>query len=142
MKHKHSELIKRWADDTSLVRLVKLDSGEGFLWSESLHQGADMLWLGDVEYFLVCEKHVEVALHWLNGGEVDVWSVVGWGGISEPHFDLTCKYRVKPKIEKVKVWVGIHKEDGGSIIMTNDYDNYFYGELYTWTQVEVDKEVL
>ena len=134
MKHKHSELIKQWADDISLV--VLSNGGNG----DFVKVLVAPRWNTSSNYFLVCEKHVEVALHWLNGGEVDVWSVVGWGGILEPHFDPACKYRIKPKLEKVKVWVGVHKER--DLVVSGKSGLKYTDSLYTWTEVEVDKVVL
>ncbi len=141
MKHKHSELIKRWVDDTSLVILYKDLVYES--WRESYEQNTPK-WSVVAEYFLVPEKHIEVALHWLNGGEVQEMSYTGEWSTQEcgvPSFMSHLEYRIKPKTEKIKVWVGVCKNDAfpAPLYMIADYTPM--DERYTWTQVEVDKEV-
>ena len=142
MEHKHSELIKRWADDTSLVILYK--NQYGTTWKESQEQ-KNPHWFGGVEYFLVCEKHAEVALHWLNGGDVQSrLGCVSWAtgenintlGISESFFPEEFEMRIKPKFEKVKVWVGV----GDNSLLAMNHPEITEGFLnMTWTEVEVNK---
>ncbi len=95
MKHKHSELIKRWADNTSLVVLIESGNGE---WIVDAHQKHPN-WLVLSEYFLACKKHVDVALHWLNCGEVEVCRnrIEGWRLAIKPTFREDAAYRIKKK---------------------------------------------
>jgi hypothetical protein len=143
MKHKHSEIATRWLNDTSLVILIKHIDGQ--LWRKAHNQECQG-WSPRNKYFLSLEKHVPEALHWLNGGDVEiiwdgVWRDLRRGG-GFCHFENAgVGFRVKPEHEKVKVWVGITK--GGDSIMAFDSDpanNQFMGN-YTWTQVEVSKEI-
>jgi hypothetical protein len=146
--HKHSELIKRWADDTSLVILVQTGEEGGWVVSGKQLQPN---WFEQDKYFLVCREHVDVCLHWLNGGEVErfydghkqEWSLV----TLEQLFYSDVDYRKKPKLEKVKVWVGIAKTTSEHNWVTSVNDATFkhlsesYTARYTWTEVEVMKEV-
>lgn len=101
MKHKHSEPINRWTDDTSLVVLYKSTHYRD--WRKSSFQ-ISPTWERDSEYFLVCEKHVEVALHWLNGAEVQLLQSCGsyhtYIKGRTPNFNKEYEYRIKPKLEK------------------------------------------
>jgi hypothetical protein len=139
MKHVHSELIKRWADNPRLIVLAQACT-EG-AWIVSTRQNTPT-WLAQNNYFLVCERHVDVALHWLNGGELLLNAGGRWYTTSEPEFDSQCTYKIKPKLEKVKIWVGV-TIGGGSIMAfdSNPENNPFMGK-YTWTEVEVDKEIV
>ena len=103
MKHAHADLIKRLADDTSLVKLVKgLDS----LWSRSLNTAKNEIFVFALnqQYILVPAKHVEVALAHLNKThpiQRRLSSIMGkWQDIpiSEmPMFAEQCQYRIKPE---------------------------------------------
>jgi hypothetical protein len=146
MKHIHSELIKRWADDTSLVRLTKF-SGDWNVCKEH----SRIPWWEDYQYFLVCEKHVDVALHWLNGGKIEYrnCTTLPWGQVGcylQGHtIDAHREYRIKPKLEKVKIWVGVIKYgfSGATYVpMDTMPTNDFYLTNYTWSQTEVDKEIV
>jgi hypothetical protein len=68
MKHIHRDKIVAWADDTNQIILYKKEPDN--LWLKSYDQDLPS-WHHQVEYFLVPEKHVEVALHWLNGGKIE-----------------------------------------------------------------------
>ena len=64
--HAHAELIHKWAEDTSQVVLFNVsDHWEALL-------TAAPSWNPKNKYFLVCEEHVDMALHWLNGGQVEI----------------------------------------------------------------------
>jgi hypothetical protein len=142
MKHKHAELIKQWVDNTCLVVLtITRDSKD---WYKSSDQ-VNPLWTKDAEYFLVPEKHVEVALHFLNGGEVELMDSSGkWVDTIEPDFIEVYEYRIKPQLETVKVWVGMRrpKASGPAKIVIRDAMpcNTEYINTYTWTEVEVLSE--
>ena len=104
MKHEHSELIKRWAGDASLSLLV-VDCND--MWVKSNYQDSPKS-IKTEECFLVCGKHEDAALHWLNGGEIECnstgnWEIATWG---EPNFSPHTGYRIKPKLEKVEVYKG------------------------------------
>ena len=142
MEHKHATLIKQWADDTSLVVLGK-DTGS---WVKLL---VDPKWFIHKQYFIVCSKHVEVALHWLNGGDVErlfAGHELGWCKlqIEGAEFYESCEYRIKPKFEKVKVWIGVKNPEADvmySNIVTSGTkpigNEYF--DNFTWTEVEANK---
>ena len=144
MEHKHAALIKRWADDTSLLALYK-DRHENWCNDGQPNQPR---WFSSHEYFLVCEKHVEVALHWLNGGELEFkYSPKKWLDVSElDHLDFqeVQEYRIKPKLEKVKVWIGV-KNPKADVMYSNIVtsgtkpigNEYF--DNFTWTEVEANK---
>ena len=144
MKHKHSELINKWRLDTSLVVLYKSTHYRD--WRKSSFQ-ISPTWELDSEYFLVCEKHVEVALHWLNGGEVEicadgsVWKTLNkqTSGYNA-EFYKPWEYRIKPKLEKVKVWIGIH--EGDVIASTSSVAMRCDTGIYTWSEHLADKEVI
>ena len=136
MEHKHAALIDKWRLDTSLIRLVK---STGQKWIKGNIQGEYLPWYGDSEYFLVCEKHVEVALHCLNGGdlesrpkECECW--YNAKNIKHAEFLESWEYRIKPKFAKVKVWIGVNNKTG---YFTASTDNL--SDAYTWTEVEANK---
>jgi hypothetical protein len=140
MKHKHSELIKRWADDDSLIVLAKNKHHPD--WNELGNSVQEApCWNHDSEYFLVCEKHVEVALRFLNGGVVMINAGGNWYATDEPSFDSQCKYKIKPKLEKVTVWVGVAIGGGSIMALDSNPINNPFKDNYTWTEVEVMKEV-
>lgn len=146
MKHVHAELIKRWADDTSLVILSKLDDLD---WARACNQVVPP-WCYDVEYFLVCKRHVDIALHWLNGGSTEYLDCNGdwrdlkdFSGDNPTVFSPIHNYRAKAKTEKVKVWVGALKQDGvrSFIVWPEDPKGVCWVGDYTWSIVEVEKEI-
>ncbi len=128
---------------TSLVILFKEANG---YWMTS--RSKNPTWNVETEYFLVPEKHLEVALYWLNGGTVQLkqasanswWTYVREEG-DEPAFLEEYEYRIKPKTEKVKVWVVLRKDEAFPAPLYSVVDYTTMCEGYTWTQVEVDKEV-
>ena len=140
MEHKHAALIKRWADDTSLVVLYK---NVTLKWLEATEQESPH-WFSGVEYFLVCDKNVEVALHWLSGGDVEINRLGQWKVVACPGFDITNKFRIKPKLEKVKVWIGV-KNPKADVMYSNIVtsgtkpigNEYF--DNFIWTEVEANK---
>ena len=106
MEHKHAALIKRWADDTSLVILVNIESAipyEGIdKWGVSSSRFPPR-WYENLEYFLVCKKHKEVALHWLNGGDIEFKIWLDVSELDNIDFQEVQEYRIKPKFETIKV---------------------------------------
>ena len=103
--HVHADLIKRWVDDTSLIILFNRNEG----WFKS-HNQVLPKWLDYNKYFLVCEKHVEVALHWLNNGEIETSDGDDWFTVKpvETHpcaevlFNEQHEYRIKPSTETLE----------------------------------------
>ena len=144
MKHAHEETIVRWARDTSLVVLC---SNVPNHWRINHMPN----WQAD-SYFLVCEKHVHVALAWLSGSELQVNSGdTGWVGLSlqegYPLFYVYLDYRIKPKTQKVVRYVGTLKFGEGPVVSAGCVSKHLpeKGDVregcYTWTKVEVDEEV-
>lgn len=126
MKHKHASLIKRWAEDTDLVILTQSTKG---IWCVSIRQKRPR-WDEDREYFLVPAEHAEVALHFLNGGEIEMYSDSKecWVKIDPeitPNFSSNFKYRIKSEFEPeegnwylayidlTSAWVVVQYVDGG-----------------------------
>jgi hypothetical protein len=101
MKHKHSELIKQIADDTSLVKLYKHPDGWRLSMWKALFEFSE-----EGEYHLAHPERVEVALHYLNGGTVQFCENLGWKDYisdrCEPDFlTINTLYRVKPGVTYV-----------------------------------------
>jgi hypothetical protein len=148
MEHKHKELIVRWASDTSLSILVKFFNKDEWVFNPSQDMPS---WHNDSEYFLVAGKHVDVALHHMNGGDTQMFSRVygKWvdneSGIIPNFSSVYNSYRIKPSVEMVDVWVGTKK--GTSFpefdVLDVDLDALptSYREKYTWTRVSVEREV-
>ena len=84
-------------------------------------------------------------MHWLNGGEIEWWDGVIWVTINENNIYLLNEipeepFRIKPKTEKIKLWVGIHKTDLGDVrFKYRDPENSLVD--FIWTEVEVDKQI-
>jgi hypothetical protein len=98
----------------------------------------------------VCEKHVNVALGWLSGGELQMYieSKGKWDDwkCGSPKFIPCYKYRIKPKTQKVVRYVGIIKiafagGEASKVIDSVPQAGSRNQERYTWTKVEVDEEV-
>jgi hypothetical protein len=87
--HVHAELIKKFVDDTSQVVFVKSKAFNKWV-SESMP-----LWNPGCEYFVVCAKHADAALHWLNGGKIEYLSKINglWQEHGKPSFLENYKYR-------------------------------------------------
>lgn len=141
MKHKHADVATKWLNDTSLVILYK--DGK---WEKLFNQDYPM-WMGDLKYFLVCEKHVEVALYWLNGGDIQLKSSCQkWLGTSADrgnfpiYFDPDIEYRIKPKTEILFVWLGF-APNTSIITLQDESHKALYPEITTWTQVEMEREI-
>jgi hypothetical protein len=100
MKHKYSMWIKLWAKVTRSVVLQKYEGQ----WQVAAPQITPPC----RECFLVHEKHVGVALHWLNGGDIQLqYSGRSWCTLNEtdePDFLEEDNYRIKPK---PKLWPGL-----------------------------------
>ena len=147
MKHKHNKLIKQWADNTSLIRLHRPVHQED-PWRKHTEQTFPR-WFDDIEYFLVPEKHVEVALHWLNGGEVEMYADDGiWLSYErgeKPDFIPKFEYRIKPVFTpKAGNWYecNLRQTDcGRNGIFYCDYDGHidlpYENSTHVWKQEDV-----
>ena len=109
--HVHAKLIKKWADDTSQIVFVKSKKlGSWF--------AMDPLWNADFEHFVVCAKHADIALHWLNGGKVEFYghTTGNWRIIDHPTFDRGLEYRKarteeqKDKIKMLRSLISINQK--------------------------------
>jgi hypothetical protein len=134
--HAHCEVATQWLHDTSLVILTTVD---GKLWFKCLIQRSPS-WQENNKYFLVCEKHVDVALDWLNGcGEIEA-SYHRTGRVTpfSSAFHSDHNYRIKgPKKVVKEMWVGVSKDTSRyNIIRTATQRNCLSTYLldqYTWT---------
>lgn len=111
MKRKHSEMIKAWAGDDSLVCFVKTSHG----WREIRYTD----WDEKYEFFICLHQHNEhgQCLAWLNGKALVVDNGKGNGEagytlnvIDNPNawtdfLRYEYKFRIKP--EKEKRWIGV-----------------------------------
>jgi hypothetical protein len=105
--HVHCELIRKWSGDVSKVVLYN-DHGTWVVTETPV-------WHVDRKYFVVCEKHADAALHWLNGGRVECRETVApsrapWRRCNKPNFYDDYEYRkvlsqeqiIAKQIEKLK----------------------------------------
>jgi hypothetical protein len=152
MEHIHKELINKWINDTDLVILEKSSKS----WFVSDDQTTPE-WKHNTQYYVVCEQHVRVCLHWLNGGNVQISSYNSeqYFDITTPEFEEFCEYRIAvdepTKAELVKVWVGVIKpefKESTAVMKRNISIDFHYRELipdggkaYTWTEVEVNRDI-
>lgn len=138
----HSELIKKWADDINLRCFVKTHPGTKWgLIDDKLAPN----WLPNNRYFLCPEEHVDVALHWLNGGEVQ--ALKGnciWDTVVTPNFLEEYTYRAKPT--KEKRWIGVRKD--GYTTCAHKSKELADGAVATWSTstgefqvIEIEVEV-
>lgn len=157
MKHKHSELIKAWADDINLIILSKCQ-WEGAEWVLDGNQRGSV-WYESQERFLTYKKHVDVCLAWLNGAEVEYKEEYKrWLDIEDydPQYPWTehdmfmskeYNFRVKPaaKFKSIKVWVGVCNRSGSVTTVKEDpllnREKYPTAFSFTWTECLVDKGV-
>jgi hypothetical protein len=79
----------RWSRDPSLVLLTKLGLGQ---WRKSVNQSS-ITNFDDCIYFLVCKRHVNVALHWLNGGRIEYMVGGTWVECNPSEFPEYIEYR-------------------------------------------------
>ena len=70
---------------------------------------------------MVPEKHVKVALHWLNGGEIEWWDGLIWVTINENNIYLLKEipeepFRIKPDkfIPKANNWYACELRQGNT----------------------------
>lgn len=104
---KHAEMIKRWADDDSLIYFTR--SRKHQIWMTEVMP----VWSDNFEHFLCLPQHKDACLHWLNGGDClisfdsvkDVCGVIN--GQSEKKWKITGGFmnqsatvRIKPRKEK------------------------------------------
>jgi hypothetical protein len=148
MKHKHAEIATRWLNDTSLVILSRLSCSK---WKVDFTQNTPE-WYANTEYFLVPECHIEVALAWLNGEEIerlcdsefnaedDYWNDYT-PSIKHARFEEYYVYRIKPKTKQVKVWVGMPDNSLCPIVTLLKAPNESFKGAYTWTEVIVDQRM-
>ena len=150
VKHVHNKLIKQWADDTSLC-VLKFTRDTWY----QVHSSncPSLSWYAASKYFLVCEKHVEVALAWLNGDKIECRPIqqegnANWNEVL-PYaqgfsMDIYMEYRIKPEpvkfIPKAGNWYQceLTKQDKYfKTLLFYNYDSCFDLPNNTWNQKDV-----
>ena len=127
--HKHRDMMKAYADDSSLCVFVNLTHHEKWKITQN------PAFFVNCEYFLCLPKHKEACLHWLNGGRIQ-WcdDLLAWTDKDNYTDDLESqefffgngfmlddnKFRIKPK--KVKRFVVIHRGDLASCLFESHVD--------------------
>lgn len=116
--HKHAEMIKEKADNMDLAVFFK--SNDSVKWIKIYCSNANGLpaFYEDGEYFLCRQKHEKECLHWLNGGEIEVFDEYSgewleavtkedfreWRSV---HFLMREFYQVRIKPRKEKRWIAV-----------------------------------
>lgn len=116
-RHIHADKIIAKAENMDLVVLVKhgTKSNPNWLVTNDKNSINFPIWDKDSDYFLCHEEHTEACLHWLNGGEVEVFHDNRWLKVSLSYVEWTpdsffmnskASIRIKPK--KEKRWIGVY----------------------------------
>jgi hypothetical protein len=150
-KHKHCDIATKWFNNTNLIILSK---SEGEDWEIDLVYGSPE-WNIDVEYILVPEIHTQIALYWLNGGDIEMLvdfpdSTSSWmdtissnGNVGRLEFHVDFEFRKKAKVRNVRVWIGTQVGIAATEfdIFKGNLDDLLpsHREKYTWTEVTVDQ---
>ncbi|MCP3680898.1 MAG: hypothetical protein GY782_11850 [Gammaproteobacteria bacterium] len=108
MKHKHCDMIIAKAKNKHLVQFLKVNDE----WIECEDDRVIILFDERCEYFLCLPQHNEngQCLHWLNGGEVQVYcnswrDCVTKNDWRHNHMFMDCKAKFRIKPEKEKRWI-------------------------------------
>lgn len=105
--HKHAEMMKAYADDTSLCAFVKFKN------QNKWHDTSRPFFDDKSCYFLCLQKHKEACFHWMNGGEVEFFEHDKWHTINSKikwasgHLFMgeMFKTRIKPRKEIRHIYI-------------------------------------
>jgi hypothetical protein len=141
MSHRHAVIITQHVTQPHLVLLYQ--SFELAEWSE-VYQTLGLHHFTAHAYHLVTPKHKDICLAWLNGATVQMRMPGGefedYQPEEEPDFSPSMEYQVKPS-GLMEVWVGTQKEDKSSTIAIPVSGNRPKFEGFTFTKVEVKREL-